>query len=347
MGYESVAHFLIQTRRANTNPENNVPDSVPVSAKRSLPFSDVEATSSEKESSDACNDAKELQNSQTAEKIMDYKATEADDDKITREVSTYPSTESRAEHELLPKHFPGNIEIHLEFNEEKHNCGNDAPEDALAAEVSELVEYNNAHKKIPHVELEDTNGNKVAIQGDIEPLLKSESTTKDQLLLKPNSECNEANIVLQMCEVKEICSLENDERAYNKIVLAGAVTPKLYELAQSSDDLKGAPRVHHHHGIDKHGDHFSDKEKEISSLFNQCSGNIPIPGNYLNSDEVSSLEVIPNVKHFSGNANDGEPSNGILASDMTSKSTRKRRAAEPIPADSIAQRPRQRRNQNN
>nr|GMD58676.1 cell division cycle-associated protein 7-like [Ipomoea batatas] len=154
LGYESVAHYLVQTHRANTNPENNVPNSAP-------------------DSSEACNDSKELPNSQTAEKIMDYEATEADDDKITSEASTYPSTES---------------------------------------------------------------------------------------------------------------------------------------LSQET---------------------------------------IPIPGNYPNSIEVSSLEVILNVEHASSYTNDGEPSPGDLAPETSSKSTRKRRAAEAIPADNIVLRQRQRHYQNN
>jgi hypothetical protein len=42
LGYKSVAHYLIQTRRANTDDvEKNDDASNPVSAKRSLPFSDV------------------------------------------------------------------------------------------------------------------------------------------------------------------------------------------------------------------------------------------------------------------------------------------------------------------
>jgi hypothetical protein len=41
LGYKSVAHYLIQTRRANTDDvEKNDDASNPVSAKRSLPFSD-------------------------------------------------------------------------------------------------------------------------------------------------------------------------------------------------------------------------------------------------------------------------------------------------------------------
>ncbi|XP_019195075.1 PREDICTED: cell division cycle-associated protein 7-like [Ipomoea nil] len=94
LGYESVAHYLIQTRRANTNPENNVPNSPPDSAKGSLPFSDVEATlSSEKESYEACNDSKELPNSQTAEKIMDYEATESLSQETIPILGNYPNSD--------------------------------------------------------------------------------------------------------------------------------------------------------------------------------------------------------------------------------------------------------------
>lgn len=44
LGYKSVAHYLIQTRRAQTDKENNVVSKVPVSAKRSLAFSNTEVT---------------------------------------------------------------------------------------------------------------------------------------------------------------------------------------------------------------------------------------------------------------------------------------------------------------
>ncbi|RDY10993.1 Cell division cycle-associated 7-like protein, partial [Mucuna pruriens] len=47
LGYKSVAHYLIETRRAETNVEKNADASNPVSAKRSLPFSDVDSKSLE------------------------------------------------------------------------------------------------------------------------------------------------------------------------------------------------------------------------------------------------------------------------------------------------------------
>lgn len=45
MGFKSVAHYLIQTRRLQTNLDKNADVTKQVSAKRSLPFSDVEAGS--------------------------------------------------------------------------------------------------------------------------------------------------------------------------------------------------------------------------------------------------------------------------------------------------------------
>lgn len=43
LGFKSVAHYLVQTRRLQTNLDKNVDASNQVSAKRSLPFSDIEA----------------------------------------------------------------------------------------------------------------------------------------------------------------------------------------------------------------------------------------------------------------------------------------------------------------
>ncbi|KAM3757200.1 hypothetical protein ACB098_02G170500 [Castanea mollissima] len=45
LGFKSVAHYLIQTRRLQTNLDKNADVTKQVSAKRSLPFSDVEAES--------------------------------------------------------------------------------------------------------------------------------------------------------------------------------------------------------------------------------------------------------------------------------------------------------------
>lgn len=44
LGYKSVAHYLMQTRRSNPDSDKTAGMKVPVSAKRSLPFSDFDAT---------------------------------------------------------------------------------------------------------------------------------------------------------------------------------------------------------------------------------------------------------------------------------------------------------------
>ncbi|KAL7231889.1 hypothetical protein ACSBR2_010006 [Camellia fascicularis] len=49
LGFKSVAHYLIQTQRLQTDSDKNPSTNSPASAKRSLPFSDMEATSEGKE----------------------------------------------------------------------------------------------------------------------------------------------------------------------------------------------------------------------------------------------------------------------------------------------------------
>ncbi|KAA8547258.1 hypothetical protein F0562_003878 [Nyssa sinensis] len=56
LGFKSVAHYLIQSRRSQTDSGKNPGINVPVSAKRTLPFSDMEATAEEKESPESKDD---------------------------------------------------------------------------------------------------------------------------------------------------------------------------------------------------------------------------------------------------------------------------------------------------
>lgn len=50
LGFKSVAHYLIQTRLSETNLEENQVTKDPVSAKRSLPFEDIDEPSHRNES---------------------------------------------------------------------------------------------------------------------------------------------------------------------------------------------------------------------------------------------------------------------------------------------------------
>lgn len=61
LGFKSVAHYLIQTKRANADLENIPSNKKLASAKRSLPFSDEEPTSLEKESTESSNDLQGLE----------------------------------------------------------------------------------------------------------------------------------------------------------------------------------------------------------------------------------------------------------------------------------------------
>lgn len=60
LGYKSVAHYLIQTRRGETNSEEKANTKDPISAKRSLAFNDPVDSSQQIESLDSANDGKAL-----------------------------------------------------------------------------------------------------------------------------------------------------------------------------------------------------------------------------------------------------------------------------------------------
>ncbi|KAG6396202.1 hypothetical protein SASPL_142346 [Salvia splendens] len=101
---KSVAHYLIQTRRAQTNKENNVVSKVPVSAKRSLPFSNIEVTG---EDSDLTKPSHECSNPNSVS-ISDKESTDC---KLAPECGDkplpYPAddalTKDQVEHPLKPK----------------------------------------------------------------------------------------------------------------------------------------------------------------------------------------------------------------------------------------------------
>ncbi|XP_016514925.1 uncharacterized protein LOC107831658 [Nicotiana tabacum] len=111
LGYKSVAHYLIQTHRASVSSENNL---TPFSAKRSLPFSDMEATMKNEE---FCNYNSESQglamNAQTEVKTMEH---DPNENNLAPESSTEPSlkrafaAESSGEPSLL-------------LNNDSKNCG--------------------------------------------------------------------------------------------------------------------------------------------------------------------------------------------------------------------------------
>ncbi|KAI3946031.1 hypothetical protein MKX01_024787 [Papaver californicum] len=60
LGYKSVAHYLIQTLRTETNSEEKVNTKDPISAKRSIPFNDAEDSPQQIESLDSTSNGKAL-----------------------------------------------------------------------------------------------------------------------------------------------------------------------------------------------------------------------------------------------------------------------------------------------
>ncbi|KAG8384466.1 hypothetical protein BUALT_Bualt04G0120700 [Buddleja alternifolia] len=56
LGYKSVAHYLIQTRRSNTESDKDIGTNAPISVKRSLPFSEIEVMQGEDDLSKSNNE---------------------------------------------------------------------------------------------------------------------------------------------------------------------------------------------------------------------------------------------------------------------------------------------------
>ncbi|XP_016471865.1 uncharacterized protein LOC107793931 [Nicotiana tabacum] len=114
LGYKSVAHYLIQTHRASVSSENN---STPFSAKRSLAFSDKEATMKNEEFCNYNSDSQGLvMNAQTEVKTMEQ---DPNENNLAPESSTEPllkpafAAESSGEPSLLLKHDSENNGINL------------------------------------------------------------------------------------------------------------------------------------------------------------------------------------------------------------------------------------------
>ncbi|KAG6398485.1 hypothetical protein SASPL_139947 [Salvia splendens] len=104
LGYKSVAHYLIQTRRAQTDKVNNVVSKAPVSAKRSLPFSGIEVTG---EDSDLSKPSHECSNpnpvSISDKESSDFKLPPESGDKPLLYPADDALTKDQVEHPLKPE----------------------------------------------------------------------------------------------------------------------------------------------------------------------------------------------------------------------------------------------------
>ncbi|XP_059293759.1 uncharacterized protein LOC132046932 [Lycium ferocissimum] len=157
LGYKSVAHYLIQTHRASVSSENN---SAPVSAKRSLPFSDMESTTKDEELCKYNSDSQGLvMTTQTEVKTVEYDPNEQN---IALESSTEPSlkpafaVESSVEPLLLLKHDTENSGTNAVLSCNKvgnfsadNKPGNENAElvgSALTSSAAVLAEVNDGYK---------------------------------------------------------------------------------------------------------------------------------------------------------------------------------------------------------
>ncbi|XP_059624704.1 uncharacterized protein LOC132267581 [Cornus florida] len=104
LGFKSVAHYLIQTHRAQTIPGKIPGTNLPVSAKRSLPFSDMEAMSKEKESPEPKDNHQGLVNPNEDNKTDDeFKSKE---EEIQFPKSEYGDCNTAIETSSVPKKKP-------------------------------------------------------------------------------------------------------------------------------------------------------------------------------------------------------------------------------------------------
>lgn len=88
-----MAHYLIQTRRANPDTDDNVGGKVPVSAKRSLPFSEIEVTVTENDLSKP-----------SSESVDCTFAPQSSDEPLLNPAADVPSTKDQVENPLKPEH---------------------------------------------------------------------------------------------------------------------------------------------------------------------------------------------------------------------------------------------------
>ncbi|KAK4416251.1 Cell division cycle-associated 7-like protein [Sesamum alatum] len=150
LGYKSVAHYLIQTRRSNTDSDKDVGTKVPNSAKRSLPFSDIEVT---KGGDDLSKPNREYSNTDP-QSVFDK---EFGDIKVAPESGVEPAVASQSYDQ---------VEYSLSLEPEENGTGCDSEHDKNSIELkttpepmkdSFLTEASNFHKGLVSETLERGN----------------------------------------------------------------------------------------------------------------------------------------------------------------------------------------------
>ncbi|XP_055805424.1 uncharacterized protein LOC129874198 [Solanum dulcamara] len=199
LGYKSVAHYLIQTHRATVSTENNL---TPFSAKRSLPFSDMEGTTKD-------------------EGLCEMKpvAYDANEPNLAPERSTESLLKSIAEPLLLPKHDRENSVTILVLSSD--NVGYFSADNKSGNENAVLVGSSlTSQTEVKPVEY-DGNDPNLALESSSEPLLKS--IVEPLLLLKHDSDNSGKNLLLS-CDNAGNFSADNKSGNENAVLVGNSLT---------------------------------------------------------------------------------------------------------------------------
>ncbi|KAM3363579.1 hypothetical protein P3S68_018433 [Capsicum galapagoense] len=235
LGYKSVAHYLIQTHRATVSTENN---SAPVSAKRSLPFSDTEGTM--------------VMTTQTEVKPVKYDANESN---LAPERNTEPLLKSVVEPLVQLKHDSENSGTNLVLSCD--NVGNFSADNKSGNENAVLVGNSvTSQTEVKPVEYDGHEPN-LAPESSTEPLQKS--TVEPLILLKHDSE-DSGNDVAISCDNVGNFSADNKSGNENSVLAGSTLTSSAPALSELNDGHKGESQLDHESDIGKVPS-YEDKEE--------------------------------------------------------------------------------------
>lgn len=290
LGYKSVAHYLIQTHRATVSTENNL---TPFSAKRSLPFSDMEGTRKDEGLCEV--------------KPVAYVAYDANEPNLAPESSTEP---------LLLKPYPENSGTDLVLSGDNvgnfstdNKSGNAnavlvvgssltsqtemkpvdydghepnlAPESSTVPLLKSIVEpllllKHDSENSAGNISVANKSGNENVVlvgnsltsQTEVKPTLLPESSTEPLLksiaepllLLKHDSENSGKNLVLS-CDNAGNFSADNKLGNENAVLVGSALTSSTPVLTELNDVFKGESQLSDEFDIGKTQ---SKEEKEDS-----------------------------------------------------------------------------------
>ncbi|CAN4079606.1 unnamed protein product [Withania somnifera] len=233
LGYKSVAHYLIQTHQATVSTENN---SASFSAKRSLPFSDMDDMVKDEGFCDFNSVSKGfVMTTETEVKPLEYDSSELN---LAPESSTEHLLKSIVEPLLLLKHDPENSGTNLVLSCD--NVGNSSADNKSGNEISVLVGNSlTSQTEVKPVEY-DGNEPNLAPDSSTEPLLKS--IVEPLISLKHVSENSGKSFVLS-CDTEGSFSADNKSGNENSVLVGSALTSNAPALTELNDGYEGESQL--------------------------------------------------------------------------------------------------------